>query len=291
MVDAARLSEMAPMIAGPMVKPKSRRRLVVALAMPARWMRTVLTATAVTEETANAKPMPTRTSGGTIGTIDRWSIGTCEDQKSPMAISAKPPPRSHFGLMRGIAQEMTGSRTSVKPWMSTKASAVLSGLKPWIADRRMLVAYAVPRKPNMPSTVTTEVMANARLLNSSRRSSGEWVRRSMAMNQTMNTTATTKPMMTCALPQPAVGPWMTANSSANSEMAIVNWPGQSSDRPSGDDELWAFRAEYAALISASTITARNAQRQLAFGSEPHDSFASAPPSTGETKPPVDRAAA
>ena len=68
-------------------------------------------------------------------------------------------------------------------------------------------------------------------------------------------------------------------------------PGQSSDLPSGEDELRAISNEITALISASTITARNAHRQLAFASEPQWTFASNPPITGEMNPPVDRAAA
>ena len=111
------------------------------------------------------------------------------------------------------------------------------------------------------------------------------------MKIAMNTAARTKPRTTWVLPQPAVAPWMTANRRANSPIATVIWPGQSSDRPSGEEELRAFSAEIAALTSASTITARKAQRQLAFGSEPHLTFASAPPSTGEINPPVDSAAA
>ncbi len=62
-LSAARLRATAPMTAGPRVKPKSRSRLVVALAMPARWVGTVLTAVAVIDETVTEKPRPTRPSG------------------------------------------------------------------------------------------------------------------------------------------------------------------------------------------------------------------------------------
>lgn len=134
-------------------------------------------------------------------------------------------------------------------------------------------------------------MAKAGLANSSRRKSGDRDRRSMAKNNATKTTPTTKPMITCALPQPAVAAWMTANRSANSPIAIVIWPGQSSERPSGAEELRAHSVETAALSTASTITARNAHRQLALGSEPNLSLASRPPRTGETKPPVESAAA
>jgi hypothetical protein len=122
------------------VKPKSRSRLVVALAMPARWIRTVLTATAVTDDTANAKPMPTRASGTISGAIERSETGRVAAQKSPAAISAKPPPSIQRGLTRGSRRELSGSITRVNPWSSTNASEVFSGLNPWIAESRMLEA-------------------------------------------------------------------------------------------------------------------------------------------------------
>ena len=49
------------------------------------------------------------------------------------------------------------------PLSRTNAIEVFSGVKPWIAESRMLVAYAVPRKANMPTTVTIEAIAKARL--------------------------------------------------------------------------------------------------------------------------------
>src|ERR1700760_4781165 len=113
MVDGARLSAIAPMIAGPRVNPRSRNMLVVALAMPARLIRTVLTATAVTDDTANANPIPITASGAITGPTDRCETGSVEIQKSPIAISANPPPRSHLGFTRGITYEISGRSTSV----------------------------------------------------------------------------------------------------------------------------------------------------------------------------------
>src|SRR3954466_16056331 len=72
---AARLSAMAPMTAGPSVKPKSRSWLVGPDALPAGWLGAVLTATAVTPDRANAKPTPISTSGATTGAMDRSLAG------------------------------------------------------------------------------------------------------------------------------------------------------------------------------------------------------------------------
>src|ERR1700759_272839 len=84
---------------------------------------------------------------------------------------------------------------------------------------------------------------------------------------------------------------MTANSSANRATATVTWPLQSSERPRGEAEFRANRAEAAALIRASRPMATGAQRQLALGSLPYLNPASQPPSTGDSMLPADRAAA
>src|SRR4051794_32139490 len=185
---------------------------------------------------------------------------------------------------------VTGMSTSAKPCSSTKATAVFSGLKPWNADSRMLVEYAVPRKANIPTRVTTEFTEKARLRNRLSRSSGASDRRSAAMKATKKTTATTQPATTHGSDQPLVAPWITENSSANNETAIVIWPGQSSDRPSGDEEFRAAKAT-AVLSSASSPTATKAHRQDAVGSLPHGILVTRPPSNGDTKPPEDSAAA
>src|SRR6201994_104535 len=143
----------------------------------------------------------------------------------------------------------------------------------------------------MPMTVAIEPMAKARFRNRSRFSNGAAARFSASTNSARNTTAPMKPAITSALPQPAVGPWITANISANRATATVTWPPQSSERPSGDDEFRANRAEAATLISASRPMATGAQRQLAFGSLPYLNPASQPPSTGDSMLPADRAAA
>src|ERR1700753_2801236 len=84
---------------------------------------------------------------------------------------------------------------------------------------------------------------------------------------------------------------MTANSSANRATDTVTWPLQSSERPRGEAEFRANRAEAAALIRASRPMATGAQRQLALGSLPYLNPASQPPSTGDSMLPADRAAA
>lgn len=63
------------------------------------------------------------------------------------------------------------------------------GLWCWITPIRMLVAWAVPRKLNMPTTVMIETTANDRLRNKSSRSRGERARRSAKTSSTMNTVA------------------------------------------------------------------------------------------------------
>ena len=59
----AELRAMAPTRTGPRAKPRSRSRLVVALAMPILWRGTVLTARVVMGPSVKAKPRPTRSEG------------------------------------------------------------------------------------------------------------------------------------------------------------------------------------------------------------------------------------
>lgn len=73
----------------------------------------MFTATAMIDETANAKPIPTREIGMAIGAIDRCDTGTLDAQKSPTAINARPPPSRHRGSIRGVTYAITGSNTSV----------------------------------------------------------------------------------------------------------------------------------------------------------------------------------
>ena len=47
------------------------------------------------------------------------------------------------------------------------------------------------------------------------------------------------PAITRRCPSRWSAPWMTAYSSANIATAMVIWPGQSSDRPSGAEEFCA----------------------------------------------------
>ena len=98
---AAWLSATAPMTAGPRLNPKSRSLLVVAVAMPARWLGMVLTAMAVTEETAKANPMPASTSGAMIGASDMPGTGTADSHRLPAPIRANPRPSTPRGFNGG----------------------------------------------------------------------------------------------------------------------------------------------------------------------------------------------
>ena len=140
---------------------------------------------------------------------------------SPAPISANPEPSTHLGLYRSSSLEVSGIWTRVSPLRKTKATEAFSGVNPWIAVSRMLVAYAVPMKANMPTTVTIALTANARWVKKSSRSREAGDLRSAQMNSARNRAATMKPTTTWPLPQPLVGAWITANSSANSATATV----------------------------------------------------------------------
>ena len=114
----------------------------------------------------------------------------------------------------------------------------------------------------MPRTVTAEFTAKGRLRNRSRRSSGASERRSTAMNSIRKIAATMNPEITSRSDHPLVAALITANSRANRAMAIVIWPGQSSERPSGAEEFCAVQAT-PALIRARMPTATKAHRQAA----------------------------
>jgi hypothetical protein len=133
----------------------------------------------------------------------------------------------------------------------------------WMTSIQMLIAYAVPRKENIPTTVTAAASAKARFLNRSMRSRGLCTRISMMTKATSKTRATTKETMMVALPQPAVGPSITAYSSANRPRPTVTWPGMSSERPSGERESSAKNQLTAATIAARIAMMMNASRQLA----------------------------
>lgn len=60
----------------------------------------------------------------------------------------------------------------------------------------------------MPITAMAAEAENARLRNSSRRSIGDLLRDSAAMNAPSITAARTKEPTTVTDPQPSVGPWM-----------------------------------------------------------------------------------
>src|SRR5882757_6236816 len=121
---SARLRDTAPTTAGPRVKPRAIKRLVAALAIPARGNGTVLTAVAVTEETASANPTPTRAKG----TISAGSVvsatGSRAIRKSPTAMVAKPIESSHRGGTRIRSRAVNGIISSAIALRGTKAIAV-----------------------------------------------------------------------------------------------------------------------------------------------------------------------
>src|SRR6476469_4427032 len=97
-VFAAWVSAIAPTIAGPRVRPKSRSMLVAPLAMPALDVGTLLTATTVMAVTAVLKPAPTTSSGTAIAAIERLVAGIAARATSPRPISVMPAARTHPGL-------------------------------------------------------------------------------------------------------------------------------------------------------------------------------------------------
>ena len=121
------LSATAPAMIGPRAKPRSRSRLVVALAMPARCSGTVLIATAVNELTDNAKPTPMSSAGATIGTRLVSSTSSREASQAPAAIRAKPTVSSHRALTRASSREMTGISRKAGAWMSNSGMPTLAG--------------------------------------------------------------------------------------------------------------------------------------------------------------------
>ena len=96
-------------------------------------------------------------------------------------------PSGHFGLSRSNARWVTGINSNAIPLSSTNAIDDFNGEKPWIAESLMLVAYAVPRKLNMATTVTIAATLKARFLNRLSRSSGVRVRFSATMNSARKT--------------------------------------------------------------------------------------------------------
>src|SRR3954452_10621592 len=90
MVLAAWVRAIAPTIAGPSVRPKSRSMLVAPLAMPAFEVGTLLTATTVIAVTAVLNPAPTTSSGTAMAAIDRFVAGIAARATSPMPIRAMP---------------------------------------------------------------------------------------------------------------------------------------------------------------------------------------------------------
>ena len=99
--------------------------------------------------------------------------------------------------------------TGIVQCVVDNATDVRSGLWCWIGPSRMLVAYAVPRKLNMPTTAMIDATVNALLRNRSSRSMGERARSSAITNSTRNTAATTNATITDGAPHPSLWPWIT----------------------------------------------------------------------------------
>src|ERR1700712_5056643 len=72
---------------------------------------------------------------------------------------------------------------------------------------------------------------------------------------------------------------------------MVIWPGQTSERPTGEEESCAQIKVITVLSSARTVIARKAYRQLANSPPECSTRASAPPINGDMKPPAVSAAA
>src|SRR4051794_6920943 len=98
-VFAALVRAMAPTMAGPRVRPKSRSMLVAPLAMPALSVGTLLTATTVIAVTAVLKPAPTTSSGTAMEAIEGCvAAGRAARATSPIPMSAMPAASTHPGL-------------------------------------------------------------------------------------------------------------------------------------------------------------------------------------------------
>ncbi len=142
---AARLSAIAPTIAGPSVNPKSRSMLVAPLAIPALSVGTLFTATTVIDVTASLKPIPTISSGTATAAMLRFVAGMAASHRSPTAIASIPPASVQPGLYFCSIRALTGNSTTPMTFRHTKPMDVFSGEYPWMAESRMLVPYAVPR--------------------------------------------------------------------------------------------------------------------------------------------------
>ena len=142
---AALVSAIAPTMAGPRVRPKSRSMLVAPLAMPAFGVGTLLTATTVMAVTAVLKPAPTTSRGTAMAAIERLVAGMAASTRSPMPIRAAPAASTQPGLKRCNVLVLTGKSATPMMLSRTNPTAVLSGGNSWMAESRMLVAYAVPR--------------------------------------------------------------------------------------------------------------------------------------------------
>ena len=143
---AALVSAIAPTMAGPRVRPKSRSMLVAPLAMPAFGVGTLLTATTVMAVTAVLKPAPTTSRGTAMAAIERLVAGMAASTRSPMPIRAAPAASTQPGveaLQRPGADREEHDTHDVEAGRTRLRSSAAGNS--WMAESRMLVAYAVPR--------------------------------------------------------------------------------------------------------------------------------------------------
>src|SRR4029453_13506149 len=157
----------------------------------------------------SAAPTPTMICGAKTATTDRLVILRAAIQNAPTAMRSAPPQRTTRGLARSSKRAVTGACTTMTPLAARNGTARRIGLRCWITPRRKLVAYAKPRKENMPTTATTDTAAKSRLRKSPSWSNGDYTLDSANRKSTRNTAAVTNAVTTRGEDQPSLGPWIT----------------------------------------------------------------------------------
>lgn len=195
--------------------------LVVALAMPASCGGTLLRATAVTELTVSAKPMPIRAEGSRNGMREVSVTSSPVNSRLPAAISAKPEVSSQPGATLCSSRETSGMSTKAGPWSSRNGIATRIGSWCCTGPSHMLVEKQAPRKASMPMTATTDDTVKARLRNSLRSKIGESAPSSTSTNPARNTPPRAKASITGSVVQPDSGPSTAPYSTRIRPMAKV----------------------------------------------------------------------
>ena len=132
--------------------------------MPISCGATVLMATAVTEPTVSAKPVPSSASGGmnAVHGVPPNASGVPrekpESQYPAAAIRAKPAVRTQRGATWWMSQPTTGMKTKAGPWMKTNSTPTFQvsvrASPPTATD----VLKHTARNANMPITATIPVI-------------------------------------------------------------------------------------------------------------------------------------